>query len=81
MYNVPAPAIVQHHISGGIGVNVTRRFNITAAYYKALENSGTGPLMGVDPGTGQPAAFGTVTNTLSEDSFLIQFSFATRGGI
>jgi long-chain fatty acid transport protein len=81
MYNVPAPAIVQHHITGGIGVNVTRRFNITAAYYKALENSGTGPLIGVDPGTGQPAEFGTVTNTLSEDSFLIQFSFATRGGM
>jgi long-chain fatty acid transport protein len=81
MYNVPAPGIVKHHATVGVGVNVTRRFNITAAYYRAFENSGTGPLIGMDPNTGMPAQFGTVTNSLKEDSFLVQFSFATRGGI
>ena len=75
MYNVPAPGIVKHHATVGVGVNLTRRFNITAAYYRAFENSGTGPLM-----TPMGPA-GTVTNSMNEHSFLIQFSFATRGGM
>jgi len=75
MFNVPAPAIVQHHASVGLGWQVTRRFQISAAYYRAFENTGTGPLINL--GTG--AAVGTVTNALKEDSFLLQFSLSTRG--
>ncbi|MDH3456356.1 MAG: outer membrane protein transport protein, partial [Gemmatimonadota bacterium] len=76
MINIPAPAIVQHHATVGIGYTVSRRFQISAGYYRAFENSGTGPLL-------NPAvpAGSTVTNTMQEDSFSMQFSFATRGGM
>jgi long-chain fatty acid transport protein len=76
MINIPAPGIVQHHATFGIGYNVTRRFQIAAAYYRAFENSGTGPLLNPAVPVGS-----TVSNTLKEDSFSMQFSFATRGGI
>ncbi len=75
--NTPAPGIVQHHLTVGIGIRPTRRFEVSAAYYHAFGNSGTGTFLnpfGAIPGT-------TVTNELREDSFLIQFSFATRGSI
>lgn len=73
MINIPAPAIIQHHATLGLGVQATRRLEISAAYYRAFENSGTGPLLG------PTGPVGTVTNSLSEDSFLLQFSFTTRG--
>jgi long-chain fatty acid transport protein len=74
MVNVPAPAIVQSHISGGIGLRLMPALEVTLAYYRALENSGTGPLL--NPNVPQGS---TVTNSMSEDSFLIQFSFAPAG--
>jgi long-chain fatty acid transport protein len=74
MFNVPAPAIVQSHVTLGLGVRPSRHFEISAAYYHAFAHSGTGPLFGPS------GPVGTVTNTLSENSLLVTFSFATRGG-
>jgi long-chain fatty acid transport protein len=76
MINLPSPAIVKNHITFGIGVRPSRRFEISAAYYRAFENSGTGPIL-------NPAAppGATVTNSLSENSFLLQFTWATRGSL
>lgn len=75
MINVPAPAIVQHHATFGIGVKASRRLEISAAYYRALENSGSGPLYGP---TG-PIAGTSVQNSLEEQSLLVQFTFTTSG--
>ena len=72
MYNIPAPAIVQHHLTGGIGYKLRPGVEINAAAYKAFENSISGPIQrpnGAIPGS-------TVKNTMSETSFLIGFSFA-----
>lgn len=77
MINIAAPAIVQHHISFGVGIRATKKFEITAAYYHAFKNSGTGEILNpnIPPGTS------SVTNTLSEDSILLQFSFVNEGDI
>jgi len=77
MFNVPAPGMVQHHITAGVGYNVSRRFQVSVGYYRALENTDGGPLLDLASGT----PVGTVTNSLKEDSFSMQFSFATRGGM
>lgn len=69
MFNIPAPAVVQHHITGGVGfaINSSVDFNLSA--YKALENSITGAMYrpGPVPGT-------SVKNSLSETSFLMGFT-------
>ena len=66
--NVPAPAIVQHHLTLGLGY----RFGdlaVDAAYYRAFENELTGPMV-------TPSGTINVTNRMYEDSFLLTFSFA-----
>ncbi|MDE3097681.1 MAG: outer membrane protein transport protein [Chloroflexota bacterium] len=71
MYNIPAPAIVQHHITGGVGYKLRPGVEINLAAYKAFENSISGPMQrpnGAVPGT-------TVKNTMSETSVLVGFSF------
>jgi len=76
-FNIPAPAIVQHHATVGLGFLVTRRISIDLAYYKAFSNSITGPFVfpqGEIPQT-------SVTNELSESSILLAFRFATRGSL
>lgn len=75
--NTPAPGIVQHHVTFGLGFRPSRRFEVSAAYYHAFSNTGTGEFLNpsIPPGTT------SVTNELKEDSFLIQFSFATRGSL
>jgi len=77
MFNVPAPGIVQDHLTLGFGIQATRRFGISAAYYHAFENRVTGPFQRP---TG-PLAGTSVSSTLSEDSFLVQFSVGSRGEI
>jgi len=77
MINIAAPAIVQHHISVGVGIRATSQFEITAAYYHAFRNSGTGPIYGP---TG-PVPDTSVTNSLQENSVLLQFSYVNRGDI
>jgi long-chain fatty acid transport protein len=74
MFNVPAPAVVQHHATFGLGWQVIPTLEVSAAYYHAFEGSVSGPLYGP---TG-PITGSDVTNRLSEDSFLIQFSITPR---
>jgi long-chain fatty acid transport protein len=72
-FNIPAPAIIQDHISVGLGYKVSRRFDISAAYYRGLKNSVSGPI----PNPALPPG-STVTSSLDEDSVLLQFSFGQR---
>lgn len=68
-FNVPAPAIVQHHVSGGI-VQKMGNWDVNLTYYHAFENSITGPwisAMGPIPGT-------SVTSRMHENSVTIGFS-------
>lgn len=76
MINLPAPAIVQHHVTVGGGFQVTPALGIHAGYYHAFRNSISGPLFG----PAGPAPGTSVTSSLSENSFLVQFSVnaATR---
>ena len=69
--NIPAPAIVQHHATLGLSVWVTESIALDFSYYKAFENTGTGPLFGAPNGS-------TVTNTLSESAFSMGFTFDTK---
>ncbi len=70
MFNLPAPAIVQHHITGGLGFRMREGVELNLAAYAALENSIEGAIY-------RPAAVpGTsVKNTLSETSVLLGFTF------
>ncbi len=70
MFNVPAPGIVQHHVTLGFGFEPIRHVGVSLAYYHAFENTGSGPFVfpqGAIPGS-------RVTNSLKEDSILMQFS-------
>ena len=71
MFNAPAPAIVQHHATLGVGYRLRNGFGVDVAYYRAFENSIAGPM--VSPAG--PMAGTTVKSTLAEDSFLLGFSF------
>ena len=65
-FNTPAPAIVQHHVSGGIVQNVGK-WDVIMTYYHAFQNSITGPWIsgqGPIPGT-------SVTSKMSENSVTI----------
>lgn len=72
MYNLPAPGIVQHHLTMGVGFEPLPHVGVNLAYYHAFENSGTGPM--VFPSGGVPGT--SVTNRMKEDSILVQFSFS-----
>ena len=68
-FNTPAPAIVQHHVSGGIVQNV-HNWDVNVTYYHAFQNSITGPWIsgqGPIPGT-------SVTSKMSENSLTIGFA-------
>jgi long-chain fatty acid transport protein len=77
MINVPAPAVVQHHATFGVGIRPTRHLEITVGYYHVFENSGSGPIYGPSG----PVPGSSVTNTMHEDSIQPQFSYVTRGQI
>ena len=71
MFNIPAPAIVQHHATAGAGFRVRDGLQLNVAAYKAFENSISGPMLrpnGAVPGS-------SVTSRMSEVSFLIGFAF------
>ncbi len=68
-FNIPAPAIVQHHVSGGVTQKIGK-VDMSVAYYHAFRNSITGPWissMGPIPGT-------SVTSQMSENSVTIGFA-------
>jgi long-chain fatty acid transport protein len=73
--NVQLPQVINHHASLGLGYRPSRRFEISAGYYHGFKRSQTGPWILPD-GAPDVAA---VTNTLSENSFQLQFTMATRG--
>ena len=68
-FNTPAPAIVQHHLSGGV-MQSLGKWDVTVTYYHAFQNSITGPWI-----SGQGAIPGTsVTSKMSENSTTVGFS-------
>lgn len=67
-FNTPAPAIVQHHVTGGFTQSLGK-VDFTVTYYHAFRNSITGPWispMGAIPGT-------SVTSKMSENSVTFGF--------
>jgi long-chain fatty acid transport protein len=67
-FNTPAPAIVQHHVSGGL-IQSFGKADLAVTYYHAFQNSITGPWIsgqGPIPGT-------SVTSKMSENSVTIGF--------
>lgn len=70
MFNIPAPAVVQHHLTGGIGFAIANGVELNISAYKALENSIEGAMYrpAAVPGT-------TVKNAMSETSLLVGFTF------
>lgn len=66
----PAPAVVRHHVTVGLGWR-TGGVGIDAGYYRALENEVSGPIWGP---TG-PIPGSDVTSALTEDSFLLQLTW------
>lgn len=66
-FNVPAPAIVQHHLTLGLGLHFDA-LSVDLGYYHAFANDITGAF---------PTPMGnmSVTNEMFEDSFLMTFSF------
>ena len=65
--NTPAPAVVQHHLSGGIVQTLHSGWDVNATYYHAFRNSLNGPWLssqGAIPGT-------SVTSRMSENSLTI----------
>lgn len=68
--NVPAPAIVQHHVTAGVIQKIHGGWNLEGSYYHGFRNSLTGPWLspqGQIPGT-------SVTSRLSENSVTIGLS-------
>jgi len=67
-FNTPAPAIVQHHVTGGATYSL-KTVDVDFAYYHAFKNSITGPWIssqGAIPGT-------SVTSRMAENSITIGF--------
>lgn len=67
-FNTPAPAIVQHHVTGGFTQSMGK-IDLTVSYYHAFQNSISGPWIsptGPMPGT-------TVTSKMSENSVTFGF--------
>lgn len=74
MFNIPAPAVVQHHATGGIGFRIREGVEFNLAAYKAFENSIEGAMYRPTavPGT-------SVKNAMSETSILMGFTFRPTG--
>lgn len=71
-FNVAAPAVINHHLTLGFGLELVEGVDLSAAYYRAFENEVSGPMyhpaMGAIPQS-------DVTSKMFEDSFVMQFSF------
>jgi long-chain fatty acid transport protein len=75
-YNVSAPAVIQHHLTLGFGVNLVEGVDLSAAYYRAFESEVSGPLYSPMYQNGQEGIpQSNVTSSMFEDSFVMQFSF------
>lgn len=71
-YNVPAPAVVQHHATVGVTVKVSDFAKVHLTYYHAFENSVSGPY--IMPGMG-PVPGTNVRNSLAEDAVSLGVTF------
>lgn len=69
-FNTPAPAIVQHHITGGLTRAVSPKLDLHLVYYHVFENHQTGPYMGPQG----PMSTASVTNKLAENSVAVGFT-------
>ncbi|MBI5695656.1 MAG: outer membrane protein transport protein [Nitrospirae bacterium] len=65
--NVGFPAIVENHITAGIGINITPKVSLNAGYMHAFENEITSVSAANPFGPGTPPI--TFKNTLVEDSY------------
>jgi long-chain fatty acid transport protein len=75
-FNVSAPAVIQHHLTLGFGVELVDGVDLSAAYYRAFENEVSGPMYNPAYEMGQVGVPGSdVTSSMFEDSFVMQFSF------
>lgn len=72
MFNLPAPAIVQHHATLGLGYEFVKGVAVDLGYYRAFSNKISGPVQGL---TG-PIPGSKVTSELSEQSFLVGFRYS-----
>lgn len=72
MFNMSAPAVVQHHATLGLGYQLVDGFGVDLAYYRAFKHSISGPFQSMSGAV--PSS--SVTSSLSENSFLIGFSYA-----
>lgn len=72
MFNAPAPAVVQHHATVGLGYVFANGLGIDVGYYRAFENSITGPMQ--TPAGALPGS--SVKSTMSENSVLMGFTYA-----
>jgi long-chain fatty acid transport protein len=71
-FNVSAPAVIQHHLTLGFGVDLVDGVDLSSAYYRAFENEVSGPRW--HPAMGEiPQS--NVTSSMFENSFVMQFSF------
>jgi long-chain fatty acid transport protein len=75
MFNAPAPAVVKHHATVGLGYRISGGFGVDVAYYRAFQNSIAGSMQ-----TPAGAMQGTqVKSSMSENSILMGISFAPGG--
>ena len=72
MFNAPAPEVVQHHATVGLGYVFANGLGIDVGYYRAFENSITGPMQ--TPAGALPGS--SVKSTMSENSVLMGFTYA-----
>lgn len=75
MFNAPAPAVVKHHATVGLGYKIAGGFGVDVAYYRAFSNSISGSMQtpaGPMPGT-------QVKSSMSENSILMGISYAPGG--
>ncbi|MFQ5538142.1 MAG: OmpP1/FadL family transporter [Gemmatimonadota bacterium] len=73
-FNGPAPAIVQNHLTLGLGFTPFEGVDVNLAYYHVFENSVTGPMYGP---TG-PIPGSSVTHKMFEDSMIATFTFTPK---
>jgi long-chain fatty acid transport protein len=74
MFNAPAPAVVKHHATLGLGYKISGGFGVDVAYYRAFQNSISGAMLtpaGAMPGT-------QVKSSMSENSILMGISYAPK---
>ena len=72
MFNMPAPAVVQHHATFGLGYAMASGFGVDVGYYRAFKHSISGPFQSL----AGPVPSSSVTSSMSENSFLIGFSYS-----